>query len=149
MSKTLLACLFAAPVFLTGCVEICALATGSLDGCIPGKDIGPQDDLNPPRPPDGDEPAADLRVTLSASSTLPSISEEVVLTCSLVEGNTGGVTFQFQPQDGRVVIDSGRGTASFIVTSADVGDQPEFTCTATNDDGISPPSNRVVIQPIG
>jgi len=147
MSKAPLICLSVALLGITSCVEICALATGSLDGCIPGK--GTQDDLNPPISPDDGEPTAELRVMLSASRTTPAVNEEVELTCVLVEGDPTGVTFQFQPPDGRLAVDNQAGTASFIVTAADVGDQPEFTCTATDEETTSPPSNRVVIEPIG
>ncbi len=86
-------------------------------------------------------------VTLSVSNPVPQVNEQVVLTCSVISGDTGGVTFDFQPATGRLIVNRTTGTASFIVQEVDIGATFAFTCTAANDHGTSEPSNNQMIIP--
>jgi len=132
----------------SGCVEICAALNGGFEGCIPGDDDGGTADgsITPPNEDD----SADLpRVALSVSNTSPAVNEEVLLTCTLTAGDSTSLRFGFQPSLGRLAVDRVRGTASFVVTAADVGAAFEFTCTAANEAGTSEPSNSVLVLPVG
>jgi len=107
-------------------------AAGDDDGA------GPVDDDGENRP----------SVTLEVSNPTPQLNEEVVFTCSLASASGAGETlFEFQPENGRLAIDADRGTAVFIVQESDIGVAFTFTCTATNDNGTSEPSNPRIIIP--
>ena len=126
-----------------GCIDLqLALQNAiqeSTDGSLP-----PNDDQNEPDGPgDSDIPV----VTLSVSNPAPQLNEEVLLMCSLVGGDADAVTFDFQPDYGRLIVDRRRGTATLIIDPTDIGSTLEFTCTATNEAGTSEPSNEQVIIP--
>ena len=82
---------------------------------------------------------------LEVSNPTPQVNEEVILTCLVVNGDSGGVTYAFQPANGRLFVDNAAGRATFIVEAADVGVAFTFTCTATNEAGTSQPSNQLLI----
>lgn len=111
--------------------------------------------------PGGSVPAVRLQV----SNPSPQVNDEVTLTCTVVRGDTAGVTYGFQSvdiphrvarharfkshpaylPDGRLFVNHATGTATFIVEESDVGVAFNFTCTATNEAGTSRPSNQQVI----
>jgi hypothetical protein len=129
-----------AAVFLTallglagGCVGLGV--TGPLDGTQPS-------DGNGFDPGDG---GVDLAVTLRVSNPSPRPNQLVTLTCSLVSGGRANVTFNFQPQDGRLAVDHDAGTARFIVQESDVGVARIFTCTASDENGVGEPSDPQAI----
>ncbi len=130
-----------APV--AGCIELQqALQGGSGDSSGEGPHT-PTNDTEPDEQPGSEVPV----VRLSISNPAPQVNEEVLLTCSVVNGDTGGVTFDFQPTDGRLFVNHTMGTATFIVEQADIGVAFAFTCTATTMDGASQPSNEQLIVP--
>lgn len=86
-------------------------------------------------------------VMLSVSNPTPQVSEQVMLTCSTIYGDQAGVTFDFQPADGRLIVNRTAGTALLIVAEYDAGAAFAYTCTATNEYGTSRPSNEQVIVP--
>jgi hypothetical protein len=89
-------------------------------------------------------------VTLTVSNPTPQLNETVVLQCSVIGSAGETVTFAFQPDDPRLIVNPTTGTASFVVQESDVvGAGLTFTCTATSAGGTSPPSNEVVIIPTG
>jgi hypothetical protein len=89
-------------------------------------------------------------VTLSVTNPTPQLNEEVILRCSLVGNVDGLVTFDFQPDDPRLVVNQTAGTGSFVIQEIDIGGAGfAFTCTATTNAGTSLPSNQVVIIPTG
>ncbi len=90
-----------------------------------------------------------LRVQLSASNTNPTLDEEVLLRCIVVEGSSTGVIFAFQPNSGRLAANPTAGTASFIVDASDISTAFRFTCTAQSASVSSDPSNQVLIIPTG
>ncbi len=103
---------------------------------------GPTDGLPPPG---GD--GTTLNVTLNVSNPTPQSNEQVTLTCALTNGGDGNVTFDFQPADGRLIVDHAAGTAGFIVQESDVGVAMTFTCTASDSSGTSAPSDPQIIIP--
>ncbi len=126
-----------------GCIDLQLALQGAI-----------QDLAGEPPPTDGQnegsEPSVDgsvPAVTLRVSNPSPQLNEEVLLTCSIISGDTAGVTFDFQPADGRLFVDHQAGTATFIVEQADSGAAFTFTCTATNQNGTSEPSDEQVIIP--
>ena len=121
-----------------GCVEL-----GPVNGGRPGSGNGlsPPDD-NGAEPPDDE---VNLSVTLRVSNPTPRANEQVTLTCMLTDGRAENVTFNFQPADGRLVVDPAAGTASFIVQESDVGVALIYTCTASDQNGTSEPSNSQTI----
>ncbi|MEK7731245.1 MAG: immunoglobulin domain-containing protein, partial [Planctomycetota bacterium] len=88
---------------------------------------------------------ADLAVTLLVSNPAPRPNEPVTLTCSLVDGGSANVIFDFQPDDGRLSVDHDAGTASFIVQESDVGAALTYTCTASDENGVGNRSNSQTI----
>jgi hypothetical protein len=130
---TIAACLAALLKLLTGCPGTVGPGTGG--------GPGPTDGLPPP----GD--GTTLRVTLSVSNPTPQPNEQVTLTCALTDVGSGNVTFDFQPADGRLIVDHAAGTADFIVQESDVGLAMTFTCTASDGGGTSPPSSPRTIIP--
>jgi hypothetical protein len=59
----------------------------------------------------------------------------------------GTFSFEFEPEFGRLIVSAATGRASFIVDASDVGVALSFTCTATNANGASDSSNRVLVTP--
>lgn len=105
-------------------------------------------------PPDGNgvdpgDGGTVLAVTLLVSNPAPRPGEQVNLTCSLVTGGGANVTFNFQPQDSRLVVDPVAGTASFIVQESDIGAALTYTCTASGDNGVGEPSDSqtIIVSP--
>jgi len=86
-------------------------------------------------------------VVLSVSNPTPQVNEEVTLTCSIVTGTPNGVTFDFQPEGGSLIVNHSTGLALFIVSESDAGTALTYTCTATNTNGTSRPSGQVIIIP--
>jgi hypothetical protein len=120
---------------------------GLTGGCVGFGVPGPIDGTPPPggNGPDAGDDGAALAVTLLVSNPAPRPNEQVNLTCSLVDGGGANVTFNFQPEDGRLVVDPDAGTASFIVQESDVGSALTYTCTASDENGTSEPSNSQII----
>ena len=119
---------------------------GLSGGCIGIGVPGPGDGT----PPDGNgtdpgDDGAGLAVTLRVSNPTPQPNEEVILTCALVNGTGANVTFDFQPEVGRLSVDHDAGTARFIVDESDVGVAITFTCTASDENGPGNPSNSETI----
>jgi len=121
-----------------GCVELGLVADGRPGS---GNGVSPPDDSGV-EPPNGE---VDLSVTLRVSNPTPRANEQVTLTCTLMNGRAENVTFNFQPADGRLVVDHDAGTASFIVQESDVGLALTFTCTASDENGAGEPSNPQII----
>jgi len=120
---------------------------GLVGGCIGFGVPGPIDGDTPPDG-NGSDPGdggADLAVTLRVSNPTPQPFEQVTLTCSLVNQVSANVTFDFQPNLGRLVVDHDAGTARFIVDESDVGVAIAFTCTASDENGAGDPSNSQTI----
>jgi len=105
-------------------------------------DDAPSSDGNGVDPGDG---GTALAVTLRVSNRSPRPNQQVTLTCSLVNGDRANVIFSFQPEDGRLVVDSVAGTARFIVQESDVSLALTFTCTASDESGEGEPSNSQTI----
>ena len=125
---------------------------GLTGGCIGFGVPGPIDGTPPPDG-NGTEPpndGANLAVTLRVSNPTPQPFEELILTCTLVNGGGADVTFDFQPDLGRLSVDHDVGTASFIVDQSDVGVAITFTCTASDESGAGEPSNSqtVIVSPL-
>lgn len=141
-SRTALLALAALALALppAGCIEL----QYYLGGIVPGGD-GPGITNDNGEPSDNDNVTTDLRVNLAASNLAPTVNEELQLTCTVIEGDPLGVTYAFLPELGRLVVDGNAGTASLVITEADIGVSYEFTCTATDEDGTSPPSNSVIV----
>jgi len=115
-----------------GCIGLGV--TGPIDGTPPdGNGVDPGDDV------------AHLAVTLLVSNPTPRPNESVRLTCSLVNVGGASVSFNFQPQDGRLIVDPVAGTASFIVQESDVGAALTYTCTASDENRVGEPSNSQTI----
>jgi hypothetical protein len=120
---------------------------GLIAGCGevgPGNGGGPDPTGGLP-PPGGD--GTTLNVTLSVSNPTPQPNEQVTLTCALTNVGDGNVTFDFQPADGRLIVDHAAGSAGFIVQESDVGVAMIFTCTANDSSGTSAPSDPQTIIP--
>lgn len=116
----------------TGLIGACALFEGTGDGSSGnGNDTGDEVPV----------------VMLSVSNQTPQVNEEVTLTCSVVTGTSIGVTFDFQPEDGSLIVNHSTGRALFIVSDYDAGTALAYTCTGTNANGTSRPSAEVVIFP--
>ncbi len=127
-----------------------ALVSASIQlvgGCFGLGQPGPIDGIPPPgQNGDPGNGGSELAVTLRVSNPTPQPNEQVVLTCTLVDGGgSANVTFDFQPTFGRLVVNSNAGTASFIVDQTDVGVALTFTCTASNDEETSLPSNSQTV----
>ncbi|HNQ23063.1 MAG TPA: hypothetical protein PKK06_08215 [Phycisphaerae bacterium] len=95
-----------------------------------------------------DEPAT-VRVVLTVTNPHPLPGDQITLRCTVTDGTSAGVTFDFAPRTGRLVIDRTRGTASFIVDQSDVGVTFSFTCSGTNEAGTGPTSAPVLVIPVG
>ncbi len=124
-----------------------AALLGLAGGCIGLGVTGPLEDT-PPSDGNGGDPGdggGNLAVTLRVSNPTPRANQLVTLTCTLVSGNRDNVTFNFQPQDGRLIVDPDAGTARFIVQESDVGVARTFTCTASDENGVGEPSNPQTI----
>ncbi len=120
---------------------------GLTGGCIGFGVPGPIDGTPPPdgNGPDPGGNGANLAVTLRVSNPNPQPNEEVILTCALVNDSGANVTFDFQPQDGRLSVDHDAGTARFIVDESDVDVAITFTCTASDENGPGNRSNSLTI----
>jgi hypothetical protein len=122
-------------------------------GCagMPAGNGGGNDNSNGTPPPDNGGMGSVPRVSLSVSNPTPSLGEEVLLRCVVLEGGENGepVTIDFQPQTLRLAVDQAAGTASFVISEPDLGTELSATCTAANRHGVSPPSNSVRIFPTG
>lgn len=135
--------LFSAP----GCLEIRDALEGSLTEAF-GLPAGPGG-LEPTgdSAADSDDSIGSVpQVRLSVSNPTPQLNEAVGLTCSVVGGSSEAVTFDFQPA-GRLIVNRAAGTATFIVLETDLGVAATFTCTGTNAEGTSPPSDSLVFIP--
>lgn len=97
---------------------------------------------------DGSDTGDDVPVVaLSVSNPTPQVNEEVTLTCSVVTGTSIGMTFDFQPEGGSLIVNHSTGLALFIVSEYDAGTALTYTCTGTNTNGTSRPSGEVAIFP--
>ena len=121
---------------------VSAVATGLIGACALVEGIGDGSSG------DGGDTGDDVPVVaLSVSNPTPQVNEEVSLTCSVVTGTSIGVTFDFQPEDGSLIVNHSTGLALFIVSEYDAGTALTYTCTGTNTNGTSRPSGEVVIFP--
>lgn len=132
-------------VFLGGCVAIQDLLVQATEGVrddVPTTNGNGEDGGNG----GNGEPADGVPVvSLSVSNPTPQVNEDVILICIADGGNTG-LTFDFQPAIGRLFVNDRTGVATLTVTESDVGQTFSFTCTGTNDQGTSEPSNVQLIQ---
>lgn len=134
-------------------IGLLVLLLGKAGGCTGG--LGPaglDPGTEPPFNLDDDGTVDDAEgnvpvVILSVSNPTPQLNEEVLLICSIVSGDTAGVTFEFQPTGSLSFVDRRAGTAILIVEQTDIGVALTFTCTATGDAGTSAPSRAQVITP--
>ncbi len=94
----------------------------------------------------GDEVTVPV-VDLTTRNPTPGLSESVDLTCRVTSGSTDGIAFEFSPADGRLSVNRQLGTATFIVTEADLGVLISYTCRASNAQGEGPASRAVIISP--
>ena len=143
-------------LFRTGRGIVAAALGVFLGGCVAIQDIlvqatsGGRDDVPTTNGDDGDsgdngEPAEVVPVvSLSVSNPTPQVNEDVILTCT-ADGGNNGLTFDFQPAIGRLFVNDRTGIATFTVDESDVGQAFSFTCTGTNDQGTSEPSNEQMI----
>lgn len=132
-------------VFLGGCVAIqdfLVQATAGARDDVPTMNGG--DDGGNDEPGDGVPEEGVPVVSLSASNPTPQVNEDVILTCT-ADGGNSGLTFDFQPTIGRLFVNDRTGVATFTVDESDVGQAFSFTCTGTNDQGTSEPSNEQMI----
>lgn len=133
-----------------GCIEIQRLLQGNDTDTggngIPGTG-GPGDDAN--INDGGGGASAPPTVRITASSPAPFLNEQVTLRCTVVDdGGDPDVTFAFEPDIGRILVDSQAGTAVLIVDEVDLGSEFRFTCSGTNDAGTGPSSSPVSVIPI-
>jgi len=129
------------------CILLILGATGLGTGCAGIQAI--LQDILAPSNGNGDG-SGTLTARLTVSNPTPQLNEEVVLRCSVVGDVAEVVTFEFQPDDPRLAVNSTAGTASFVIQESDVtGAGFSFTCTAESDAGMSLPSNAVIIIPTG
>ena len=128
---------------LTGCVELAALITGVIADNVPAVSSGDT------TPFPGDVPDSDVRprAQLSVSNLSPFAGEEVVFRCSFDGGDSAGVTYDFQSNSDRLAVDADRGTATLVVDQSDVGVEIAVSCTVTASDGVSEPSNVIILIP--
>ena len=126
-------------VSLGGCVELAGLlADLPASGPGGGNTNGNANDATPPA---NDNSSGTVpTVTLSLSDSVPQVSWEVELQCSIISGDSAGVLFSFEPDDRLIDINAVNGTAVFIVDEGDVGAQLTFTCSGTNSAGTGPAS---------
>ncbi len=132
-------------------IVVALLAVGGcvdLGTVVPDETGGLADPTSPLDRGDG-SPTSDLTVGLDISNSVPQVNEQVILACAVVDGDPSDVSFAFQSNAARLIVDTVRGRATFVVDTSDLGTEFEFTCTATSDNGTSPPSNRIVFIPIG
>lgn len=87
-----------------------------------------------------------LTVELVVSNPTPGLGEEVVLTCVLTPRGDAELMYSFQPSD-RLMIDSRRGTARFIVEVTDLGVSLSFRCTAFDGGAVDVRSSSVTVIP--
>ncbi|MCH7839306.1 MAG: immunoglobulin domain-containing protein [Planctomycetes bacterium] len=132
-------------VFLGGCVAIQDILVQATSG---GRDDVPTtnggDDGSNGEPVGGVPDEGVPVVSLSVSNPTPQVNEDVILTCT-ADGGNNGLTFDFQPAIGRLFVNDRTGIATFTVEESDVGQAFSFTCTGTNDQGTSEPSNEQMI----
>ncbi len=129
-------------VFLGGCVAIQDFLVQATTGA---RDDVPTTNGGNGEPGDGVPDEGVPLVSLSVSNPSPQVNEDVILTCT-AEGGNSGLTFGFQPAIGRLFVNDRTGVATFTVAESDVGQAFSFTCTGTNDQGTSEPSNVQLIQ---
>jgi hypothetical protein len=144
MAARALICFLTIPWLLGGCIEILSALNAIQPGDTNGTQSPDDDGIDPNGNGDSDGiPVVSLRV----SNPFPQMNETVALTCSLDAGNTEGLTFDFQPDDG--FLDQGRraGTAEFTASEPDINVEFTYTCTATNAFGTSNRSNTVTVLP--
>lgn len=129
-----------------GCVELGILLQGAFpDGSTGESGSGGSNGDNFPPDSNGTDGPPDVRLTVSNPN--PLVGEEVVFTCELVDGDSQGATFAFQPVADRLLVDARAGTASYIVDQSDIGVEMAVTCTATSASGTSDSSNQQVVIP--
>ncbi len=127
-----------------GCIEF----GEGLFGPAPNPDGPPRFGDDFITPGGNDQPATDApRVRLDVSNPSPALDETVELRCMVVDADSDGVTFAFQPDDGRLLADAQAGVASFIVDASDISIGISYTCTGTNEFGTSAASDPVLILP--
>lgn len=132
-------------IFLGGCVaiqDILVQATSGAQDDTPTANGG--DDGSNGEPAGGDPDEGVPVVSLSVSNPTPQVNEDVILTCT-ADGGNSGLRFDFQPAIGRLVVNDRTGVATLTVDESDVGQTFSFTCTGTNDQGTSEPSNEQMI----
>ncbi len=130
---------------LGGCVELARLLA-DLPASGPG---GGNTNTNDATPPANDNTSGTVpTVTLSLSDSVPQVSWEVELQCSVISGDSAGVLFHFEPDDRLIDINAVNGTAVFIVDEGDVGVQLTFTCSGTNSAGTGPASTPRSMFPL-
>ena len=116
-----------------GCADFSPLLPGS-SGPPGAGDSGNVNDND-----GGEVDPSSLAVRLQASNPTPTLNEEVILTCSLVEGDpfpgdpARRVTYEFAPDTGRLSVDANSGVARFVISDGDLNAAVTFTCRAVVD----------------
>lgn len=142
--SVLIGVLVCASAVLPACVE---LGLVSSDASIAGGSGQTSSGMDGDAQPTGDG-GATPQVGITAIPSTPGVGETVTLMCSVVGGETTGVTFEFQTSDGRPLDPFNADTATFVVDETDVGTSLEFTCTGAAAAGTGPPSVPVIVIPV-
>ncbi|RME39202.1 MAG: hypothetical protein D6788_05940 [Planctomycetota bacterium] len=135
-------------VALAGCLEVQQLLTGTTRP--PGGGAPPTDNADGGGSGDAGAGGGDVitpQVVLDVSNPAPQLNEELQLVCRVVNNAGGMIRFEFQPDDGRLVVDHEAGTAVLVIEPSDIGQTFDFTCTASNEAGTSNPSNVQTVAP--
>ena len=142
--SVLIGVLVCASAVLPACVE---LGLVSSDASIAGGSGPTSSDMDGDTQPTGDG-GATPQVGIAAIPSTPAVGETVTLTCSVVGGESTGVTFEFQTSDGRPLDPFNADTVTFVVDETDLGTSLEFTCTGATDAGTGPPSVPIIVIPV-
>lgn len=140
----LVSVLASASAVLPACVEF-GLVSG--DALITGGS-GPTSSGTDNNAQPTDNGGATPQVGIAAVPSTPAVGETVTLSCSVVGGESTGITFAFQTSDGRALDPFNADTATFVVDETDVGTSLEFTCTGASAAGTGPPSVPVIVIPV-
>ena len=141
--SVLVSVLVSASAVLPACVEFGLVSSDALSAGGSGPtSSGTDNDAQPID--DGATP----QVGIAAIPSTPAVGETVTLTCSVVGGESTGVTFEFQTSDGRPLDPFNADTVTFVVDETDLGTSLEFTCTGATDAGTGPPSVPVIVIPV-
>ena len=136
-----------------GCIELQDALRGDVRDVTDGQ---PPPDGADDAPDDGADNGSDLALGLMVSNPSPRVSgqlsEAVLLTCQVTDGDLGGATLEFRGPVDRLVAGQSASTtstltASLVVDESNVGEALLFSCVAVDSSGILSNSNEVFIIP--